>query len=329
MSSPHSENTVLRERYKITQIVGQGGMGCVYRAEDLRLPGRLCALKEVLIDSADSDEMRQQTHAQFLREASILAQLDHPNLPKVSDFFTENDREYLVMDYVPGNDLKQMIDASIQQGETLPIETVLDWSEQLLDAVIYLHKQEQPVLHRDIKPANIKLTLDGRIKLVDFGLVKLLSEDESRTLTMVQGRGTAIYTPLEQYGGDGGHTDVRSDIYSLGATIYHLVTCKAPPEAKARFLNPRILLPPHDLNPAVITKFSDGILWAMEMHPANRPNSAKALRDVLFGDDSAPLEVDLTMLNKNSAVFDALNKNKVILGVIFILFLLAFYFTLF
>ena len=329
MNSPHSENTILRERYKITKVVGQGGMGCVYRAEDLRLPGRLCALKEVLIDSADSSELRQQTHEQFLREASILAQLDHPNLPKVSDFFTENEREYLVMDYVAGNDLKQMIDSSIQQGETLPIEMVLNWSEQLLDAVIYLHKQAQPVLHRDIKPSNIKLTLDGRIKLVDFGLVKLLSEDESRTLTMVQGRGTAIYTPLEQYGGDGGHTDVRSDIYSLGATLYHLMTCKAPAEAKARFLNPRILRSPHDLNPSVSSKFSDGILWAMEMHPANRPNSVQSLHDVLFGNEIIPPESNSVSLSNRSAFLEALDKNKVILSIIAALFLLALYFTLF
>lgn len=191
-------------------------MGSVYRAEDLRLPGRLCAIKEVIPDPHSSPEMREQSHQQFLQEASILAQLDHPNLPKVSDFFSDDNRDYLVMDYVPGRDLKQWLDDTSAQNSKLSENTVLTWAAQIIDALSYLHRQSPPVVHRDIKPGNIKLTPDERIKLVDFGLVKLLSSDESRTITVVQGRGTALYTPLEQYGGDSGHTDVRTDIYALG-----------------------------------------------------------------------------------------------------------------
>ena len=192
---------ILRERYKLTNIVGQGGMGSVYRAEDLRLPGRLCAIKEVQPDPNADEAYRQQAQSQFLQEASILAQLDHPSLPKVSDFFTENGRDYLVMDFVTGKDLRQML----QENEgPLPEEDIITWADQIIDALAYLHRQTPPVLHRDIKPANIKLTLDRRIKLVDFGLVKLMATDDERTITVVQGRGTALYTPLEQYGGDGG-----------------------------------------------------------------------------------------------------------------------------
>lgn len=285
---PHKEGTVLRDRYRLTNIVGQGGMGNVYRAEDLRLPGRLCAIKEVIPDPHTSQELRDQSHQQFLQEASILAQLDHPNLPKVSDFFSDASRDYLVMDYVPGRDLKQWLDDTRSQNRKLGENTVLGWAAQIIDALSYLHRQDPPVVHRDIKPSNIKLTPDDRIKLVDFGLVKLLSPDEARTITVVQGRGTALYTPLEQYGGDSGHTDVRTDIYALGATFYHLLTDFPPPDAKTRFLNPRTLRPPTQLNADISAHVSEAILWALEMHPDDRPQTIEQFAQALFGRGGRP-----------------------------------------
>lgn len=332
MSPPLLAETVLRERYQLTDVVGRGGMGCVYRAEDLRLPGRLCAIKEVQLDPNESAENRAQTHDQFLREASILAQLDHPNLPKVSDFFTENDREYLVMDFVPGKDLKQLIDDSIQRGELLDKNRVLQWAEQIADALTYLHNQTPPVLHRDIKPANIKLTPNNRIKLVDFGLVKILAHDDLRTLTVLQGRGTALYTPLEQYGGDGGHTDGRSDIYAFGATLYHLLTSKAPAEAKARFLNPRAMPPPRELNPKLSSKLSDAIFWAMAMHPDDRPETIAMFADVLFGDAELPQHRDSSATVSNNAplspLLTAVYANRGALIITIILLFLAFLLTI-
>jgi serine/threonine-protein kinase len=283
MFPPLPIDTVLRERYHITGLVGHGGMGCVYRAEDLRLPGRLCAIKEVQIDPNQSAEMRVQSHDQFLREASILAQLDHPGLPKVSDFFTVENREYLVMDFVDGKDLKQIIDDYVRRNQFIPQETVLAWANQMIDALSYLHRRNPPVLHRDIKPSNIKLTPEGRIKLVDFGLVKLLSPDD-RTITLLQGRGTALYTPLEQYGGDGGHTNAKSDIYALGATLYHLMTNQSPPEAKARFLDASSLTPPEKINPAISPVVADALLWAMAMHPDDRPQDVNELGSALIAD---------------------------------------------
>ena len=287
MSKPLQNGAVLRSRYRIIDLIGQGGMGAVYRAEDLRLQGRLCALKEILPELGGIPETLAQTREQFYREASVLARLDHPTLPKVSDYFSHDGGEYLVMDFVPGPNLREILNSSRAQGRFLTEETVLGWARQLCDALEYLHSQEPQVLHRDIKPSNIKLTPRGQVKLVDFGLVKLLVPDDTRTVTVVQGRGTVQYTPLEQYGGDSGHTDVRADIYSLGATIYHLLTGKPPADAKERFLRPGSLTPPRSINPDISPQTERALLRAMSMHPDQRPNSAAEWHDLLFNEPPA------------------------------------------
>jgi serine/threonine protein kinase len=263
-------------------------MGAVYRAEDLRLEGRLCAIKEVQPDFRADDASLRQAQAQFHREASILARLDHPNLPKVSDYFTQDDREYLVMDFVAGRDLREILKEAEAEGRMLEERRVLSWADQLCDALGYLHSQQPPVLHRDIKPSNIKLTPGGLIKLVDFGLVKLMAPDDSRTITVIQGRGTLAYTPLEQYGGDTGHTDARSDIYSLGATLYHLLTRQAPLDAKRRFLQPSALPAPRELNPQISSRVERALLAAIAMHPDDRPAGVTGLRELLLGSYSLP-----------------------------------------
>ncbi|NLE45795.1 MAG: serine/threonine protein kinase [Chloroflexi bacterium] len=272
---------VLRGRYKIISPVGQGGMGAVYRAEDLRLEGRVCAVKEVCPDPEATPEALSQAKEQFHREAFTLARLDHPNLPKVSDTFSEGNREYLVMDFVGGQDLQQALEETTHRGGFLDENTVLQWADQICAALAYLHSQDPPVLHRDIKPGNIKLTDSGLIKLVDFGLVKLLASDDSHTVTVLQGRGTVAYTPLEQYGGDTGHTDVRSDIYSLGATLYHLFTGRLPANAKQRFLNPDALVPPRTINSRISPSTERAILSAIAMHPDDRPTTIAAFHDML------------------------------------------------
>ncbi len=283
MPTPLKAGEVLRNRYKIQNIIGQGGMGSVYLAEDVRLEGRICALKEVEHDRTLPGDLLKQAREQFQREATILGRLDHPNLPKVSDFFSVGGRDYLVMDFVAGKDLRTLMVEARQRGEFLSERDVLGWASQLADALTYLHNQDPPILHRDIKPSNLKLTPTGVLKLVDFGLVKILTSDDV-TITILQGRGTALYTPLEQYGGDTGHTDARSDIYAFGATLYHLLTNHKPVEARELFLHPDALIPPRQINPNISQRTERAILWAMSLHPEERPDNVEAFRQGLLGD---------------------------------------------
>jgi serine/threonine-protein kinase len=273
----------LHERYTIIGLIGAGGMGAVYLADDNRLDGRRCAVKETQVLPGLSDQAAGAIRVQFHREANILAQLDHPNLPKVSDFFSEGDRDYLVMDYVPGLDLHQMVTDARREGRFLPEATVLAWTAQLGEALSYLHSQKPPVLHRDVKPANIKLTPEGRVKLVDFGLVKPLDPDDPKTMTSLHGVGSLPYTPLEQYVDDLGHTDPRSDLYGLGATLYHLLTGQEPPSAQARFLNPDVLIPPRRINSAISPEVEAAMLQAMALHPRERPASVAEWQARLTG----------------------------------------------
>jgi serine/threonine protein kinase len=291
MLPPLRAGELLHARYRIITPIGQGGMGSVYQAEDSRLTGRLCAIKEVQEDPSLPPETRHQAHDQFYREASTLARLDFPNLPKVSDFFSEAERDFLVMDFVPGRDLKTILDEARQNGEYLSESEVLKWALQLADALDYLHRQQPPIIHRDIKPSNIRLMQSGLIKLVDFGLVKMVAPDE-RTVTVVQGLGTAHYIPLEQYGDDTGHTDARTDIYALGATLYHLLTNEPPPEAKQRFLRPHSLKPPRTINSAVSASTERAILWAMALHPDDRPPDIPTWRNVLTSSHEIVMEDD-------------------------------------
>lgn len=295
MPIPLKTGDTLRGRYRIRRIIGQGGMGSIYLTDDLRLEGRQCALKEVEHDRTLSGNLIKEAREQFLREATVLARLDHPNLPKVSDFFSIGQRDYLVMDFIPGKDLRTLMIESKEKGSFLPESDVLNWSNQLADALTYLHHQNPPIVHRDIKPSNLKLTPNGVLKLVDFGLVKLLAPGEV-TITILQGQGTALYTPLEQYGGDIGHTDARSDIYSFGSTLYHLLTGKAPSDARQRFINPAILSPLRPNNPSISSRTEKAILWAMSLHPDDRPKTVEDFRDALIG--SRPIAIPTGIHNQ-------------------------------
>jgi serine/threonine-protein kinase len=302
-------------------------MGSIYLADDIRLEGRQCALKEVEHDRSLPENLVKEARDQFLREATVLARLDHPNLPKVSDFFSIGERDYLVMDYIPGKDLRTLMIEARQKNAFLEENDVLLWGAQLADALSYLHEQEPPILHRDIKPSNLKLTPSGLLKLVDFGLVKVLAPGEV-TITIMQGRGTAIYTPLEQYGGDSGHTDVRSDVFAFGATLYHLLTNTPPVDARERFLHPEALIPPRQLNPAISLRSERAILWAMNLHPNERPQNIEEFRQALLGDKQPPL---YTGGNSITQVFNKMRIGtieKTLIGISAGLMLMSFLMTL-
>lgn len=327
MPLPRKAGELLRGRYRILERIGQGGMGNIYLAEDERLKGRNCALKEVEHDRNLPKKILEEAREQFLREATVLARLDHPNLPKVSDFFSINERDYLVMDYVPGKDLRALMLEARQENRFLNERNVLDWAAQLGEALTFLHRQAPPIVHRDIKPSNLKITPDGLLKLVDFGLVKVLSPDEE-TITIIQGQGTVLYTPLEQYGGSEMHTDVRSDIYALGATLYHLLTNHPPVDARQRFINPESLVPPRRINPGISLRTEKAILWAMELHPDDRPDSVESLRQYLFGTKELPAR-PLTKARRGPSVQALLAPPESILaGITTVLLLLSLLATL-
>jgi len=296
---PLKNEEVLRGRYKILERIGKGGMGSIYLADDMRLNGRQCALKEVEYDHALPEDVREEAREQFRREAIVLARLDHPNLPKVSDIFSNGPRDYLVMDYIPGQDLRTLLLDARRKKEFLPEQDVLAWADQISNALGFLHSQEPPIVHRDIKPSNLKLMPNGLIKLVDFGLVKILAPEEV-TITIIQGQGTALYTPLEQYGGSDAHTDIRSDIYSFGATLYHLLTNESPADARKRFLSPESLIPLRQINPSLTQRTERAVMWAMSMHPDERPHTINDLRQALLGSrDLPPLSISKRVKNSS------------------------------
>ncbi|MBN1922754.1 MAG: SUMF1/EgtB/PvdO family nonheme iron enzyme, partial [Anaerolineae bacterium] len=259
--------TVLQDRYRIVTLLGQGGMGAVYRAWDLRLEVPV-ALKEQIPQPDLDAGMLAQLRQQFKQEAVTLARLSHPNLVKVMDFFDEGGSVYLVMEFLEGESLADRV---ARDGH-LPEAQVLSWAQQLLDALAYCHSQG--IVHRDIKPQNIVLRPDGRAVLVDFGLVKLWNPNDPQTRTVMRGMGTPEYAPPEQYGRQGQSTDPRSDLYSLGATLYHALTGQAPPTASDRMAYPELFKPVRALNPRVSVPTEIGILRALE--PAANQRWAQA-----------------------------------------------------
>lgn len=269
-------DTLVHGRYRIVRHVGQGGMGAVYEAFDVRLHNKV-ALKQTLV----TDENLR--HA-FEREAQLMARLRHPALPKVIDHFTDEGGQFLVMEYMPGYDLWQQLE---KQKEPFTVHQVLDWADQLLDALHYIHTQPSPVIHRDIKPHNLKPVTDTQIALLDFGLAKGTATYETQAST-TGSRSTYGYTPqyapLEQVRGSG--TDPRSDLYSLAATMYCLLTAEPPPSSLERASalvsnKPDPLHPPHERYSEVPPALSNVIMQAMSLDPEGRPASAQEMRQQL------------------------------------------------
>ncbi len=274
---------LLQERYRVARLLGQGGMGAVYRVWDMRLNAPR-AVKEMVPQPDINLQTLMQLRLQFQQEAAVLANLSHPHLVRVTDFFEEGGNAYLVMDFIEGESLAEHI---AREGQ-LPEAQVLAWADQLLDALEYCHGQG--IIHRDIKPQNVIVRSDGRVILVDFGLVKLWNPGDPRTRTVIRSMGTPEYAPPEQYDSQSGFTDARSDLYSLGATLYHSLTGQSPPTATMRIVNPAALAPVRQLNPNVDAHLEAALLRALELRPEARFQSAAELRMALrqLGDAMQP-----------------------------------------
>ena len=262
--------TILQERYLIEKQIGAGGMGAVYLAVDQRFESYV-AIKETFYKD---DELGEA----FEREARLLNGLHHPNLPHVSDYFTEGGGHFLVMQFIEGEDLFEIL----KRAGAFPQENVLRWTNSLLDALDYLHSQEPPIIHRDIKPQNLKITTRGDIILLDFGLAKLNSDDTQAQLSVFGY--SRKYSPLEQIQGTG--TDARSDIFALGATVYHLLTGKPPIDVLARASaivagNPDPLVPVNEINEEIPAAVSNVLNTALALNAAARFSSAKAAQQAL------------------------------------------------
>lgn len=250
--------SLLHNRYRVVSILAQGGMGAIYQAHDERL-GVNVAVKENLFTS---EEFSRQFHT----EATILANLRHTNLPRVTDHFSLEDKgQYLVMDYIQGEDLRERL----SDQDCLPENEVIIIGLAICNALSYLHQCQPPIIHRDIKPGNIKISPDGNVFLVDFGLAKVAHEGQA-TLIGAQAL-TPGYSPPEQYGQG---TEPRSDIYSLGATLYAALTGKVPEDSLARLMGTATLTPIHQYKPEANPLLVEAIEKAMSVAAADRFSNA-------------------------------------------------------
>ena len=270
------KNYLLKDRYRIIEILGQGGMGSVYHAEDENL-GVDVAVKENLFTS-------EEYSRQFRREATILATMRHPNLPRVIDHFeVEEQGQYMVMDFIEGEDLRQRMDRIGSLGD----EDVIIIGASICDALDYLHTRTPVILHRDIKPGNIKINPEGQVYLVDFGLAKIV---EGSQVTTTGARAmTPGYSSPEQYGT--ARTDARSDVYSLGATLYAALTNTIPEDGLARAMEQADLTPIRKRNPKVSRRMATAVEKALNVHPEDRYQTALEFKTALLQASTATRQI--------------------------------------
>lgn len=263
---------ILKDRYQIIRQLGKGGMGAVYLAKDN-------VLDHIVAVKANHSPAREGD-TQFLREARLLASLRHPSLPRVTDHFMIGTEQYLVMDYIPGDDLAQILKEDGKQ----PVEMVMEWAKQLGSAISYLHHQKPPVIHRDIKPANIKLAPSGEVTLVDFGIAKV-ADPTAATTTGALGFSPG-YSPPEQYGG--GRTGPYSDQYALAATLYQLLTNHQPEDGLQRLMGTAVLAPANKLNKSLPAYSTAALEKAMSVHPEDRFPDVDAFIDAFLEPGAMP-----------------------------------------
>ena len=263
------EQTLLAARYQLLSRIGQGGMGAVYKAADTRFNNRPLAIKEMSSTGLPPARLLE-AEAAFEREAHLLADLLHPNLPRIYEHFTENDRSYLVMDFIEG----QTVEEHLEQvgGGPLPIEQVIKWAEQLCDVLNYLHTHQPPIIFRDLKPANVMMSENGHIYLIDFGIARIFKPGKQHDTVAL---GSPGYAAPEQYGK--AQSSPRSDIYSLGALLHHLLTGIDPSE------QPFFFRPASQVNPAIDPALDALLQQMLAMDSDRRPASAQEVLNALKG----------------------------------------------
>lgn len=263
--------TLLNDRYYIVKRIGGGGMGSVYQARDKRLADRLCAVKEMIEMFADEGQ-RAKAVEDFTREAQLLASLEHRSIPTIFDYFIEGGRYYLVMKYISGGDLA---DQMRKRGGRVDELTVTRWAIQVSDVLHYIHNQDPPIIYRDLKPANLMLDdKQGKIMLIDFGIARFVAPTQKGVTAI----GTMGYAPPELFAGK---VQARSDLYSLGATVFHLLTGSDPQDNPLLIFdfskNPR----PSQINPAITPEMDAIITKTVAHRPEDRPASALELMRML------------------------------------------------
>lgn len=272
-SSPRQQlqaGDTLVNRYNIQDVIGMGGMGSVYRARDLHFPNvvKLVAVKEML-NLAPDPLVRQTIVQNFEREANILATLNHPAIPRIYDYFTQNDHSYLVLEFIHGKDLETVIN---EANGFLPEDQVISWAIQLCDVLSYLHSHKpDPIIFRDMKPSNVMINHNGDVILVDFGIAKTFQSGQKGTMI-----GTEGYSPPEQYRGE---ATPLADIYSLGATLHHAITRRDPRLEPPFSFAER---PVRRINTNVSYEFEAVINTALQYNPSDRFPNAQAMKDALM-----------------------------------------------
>jgi serine/threonine protein kinase len=273
---PHSPGDVIYDRYRVEDLVTHGGMSAVYKVWDTRL-NVACALKELMPYPGMEEQALVQLREQFSQEARVLAELRHSNLTRVTDHFEHDGNAYLVMDFVEG----QRLDGVIEEEGAIPPHDLLGWAQELVDALGYCH--EHGVIHRDVKPQNVIISPEGKAVLVDFGLVKVLDINDRRTRTVMRGLGTPEYAPPEQYDAETGSTDERSDVYALGATLYHAFTGTPPPTATQRIVDPDLLKPVRHYQSTINQHVDDAVIKSLSLQPKERFRTITEMAEALLG----------------------------------------------
>jgi serine/threonine-protein kinase len=259
-----------QKRYAIVKKLGEGGYGSVYLARDTRLANREVAIKEL-------HDVSSEAKKNFQHEAQLLASLNHPCLVSVSDSFSDGRSHYIVMDYIDGQDLFDVVVQADQNKRMLPLDKVVKWMIQVCEAVAYLHNRQPSIIHRDIKPQNIRLNKQEQAILVDFGIAKVDAAAKTRLIAKAVSQG---FSPPEQYGAAGG-TNESSDVYALGATLYCLLTVTLPPDGFDRFLNDKPLVKPSEINSKVTQPLEEVVLKAMSLNSLHRYQNGMELLQAL------------------------------------------------